>query len=87
MIFDDDIPDYNNYVNDNDGNYGNEPADIYLLKVNNRNTRTRCEMFKVNNKNGVIISLSLLTLNIFHTCSGVSIVIFEYISAGWVRVD
>ena len=44
MIFDDDIPDYDNYVNDNDGNYGNEPADIYLLKVNNRNTRTRCEI-------------------------------------------
>ena len=26
------------------------PIGIYLLKVNNRDTRTRCEMFKVNNK-------------------------------------
>ena len=25
------------------------PASIYLLKVNSRNTRTRCDMFKVNN--------------------------------------
>ena len=27
-----------------------KPAGIYLLQVNNRNTRTRCDMFKVNNK-------------------------------------
>ena len=31
------------------------PAGIYLLKVNNRNTRTKCEI------------CSKLTLNIFHT--------------------
>ena len=35
------------------------PVGIYLLKVNIRNSRTRCEFwFKVNN---------MLTLNIFHT--------------------
>ena len=26
------------------------PASNYIFKVNNRNTRTRCQMFKVNNK-------------------------------------
>ena len=26
------------------------PAGNYIFKINNRNTRTRCEMFKVNNK-------------------------------------
>ena len=33
------------------------PAAIYQLKVNNKNTRTRCEMFKVNNwcRSGVFI--------------------------------
>ena len=25
------------------------PTDIYLFKVNNRNTRKRCDMFKVSN--------------------------------------
>ena len=55
------------------------PAGIYLLKVNNRNTRKKVwNMFKVNNKdtkttphqndaNGVVLVSLLLTLNIFHT--------------------
>ena len=45
----------------------------YMFKVNNRNTRTRCEictkltnMFKMNAPGVVLVSL-LLTLNIFHT--------------------
>ena len=49
------------------------PAGIYLLKVDNRSTRTRCQnMFKVSNKGTitlpdvVMVSL-LLTLDIFHT--------------------
>ena len=46
------------------------PAGIYLLKVNNRNIRTRCEICsKLTIKatvNVVLVSL-LLTLNIFHT--------------------
>ena len=29
---------------------GSKLAGIYMLKVNYRNTRTRCKMFKVNNK-------------------------------------
>ena len=41
-------------------------------------------MFKVNNKdNGVVLVSLLLTLNIFHTCSSVSIVNFEQVNAGW----
>ena len=43
------------------------PAGIYLLKVNNRNTRTRCEICsKLTIKIPVLVSL-LLTLNKFHT--------------------
>ena len=44
------------------------PAGNYMLKVNNKNTRARCEMF------------SKLTIK---TCSGVSIVNFEQVNAGW----
>ena len=36
---------------------------IYLLKVNNRNTRTWCERCQ----NDVVLVSLLLTLNIFHT--------------------
>ena len=49
-------------------------AGIYLLKVNKRNTRTRCEI------------CSKLTIKIperHH--SSVSIVNFEYVIAGWER--
>ena len=37
------------------------PASSYLLKVKNRNTRTRCEIFSK-----LIIKTLLLTLNLFH---------------------
>ena len=53
------------------------PAGIYLLKVNNRNTRTRCEI------GSVILVSSLLTLNYFTPCSSASIVNFEHVIAGW----
>ena len=39
------------------------PARIYLLTVNNRSTRTRCETGVV----GVVLVSLLLTFNIFHT--------------------
>ena len=47
------------------------PAGIYLFKVNNRNTRTRCEIcskltIKTPERRQWLASL-LLTLNIFHT--------------------
>ena len=43
-----------------------KPVGIYLLKVNNRNTRTRCEICSKLIIVNVLVSL-LLTLNIFHT--------------------
>ena len=49
------------------------PAGIYLLKVNNRNSRTKCEICsKVNNKDTrttpiVVLVPLLLILNKFHT--------------------
>ena len=46
------------------------PVDIYLLKVNNRNTRTRCEI------------CSKLTIRIPERRPSVSIVSFEHADAG-----
>ena len=48
-----------------DAGYG--PAGIYLLKVNNRNTRTRCEICSKLTINTPELVYLLLTLNIFHT--------------------
>ena len=67
-------------------------AGIYLLKVNNRNTRTRCEIcskltIHQNDDNGVILVSLLLTLNIFTPCSSVSIVNFQHVIAGWVSKE
>ena len=44
-------------------------------------------MFKADNKdtNGVVLVSLLLTLNIFHTFSSVSIVNFEQVNTGWVN--
>ena len=36
---------------------GPYPTNIYLIKVNNGNTRKRCAMFKVNNKKTRTMSL------------------------------
>ena len=47
------------------------PAGIYLLNVNYKNTRKSHWRRRL-----------LLTLNIFTTCSGVSIVNFEHVIAG-----
>ena len=45
------------------------PVGIYLLKVNNRNTRKTCEICS----------------KLFTPCSSVSIVNFEHVIAGWVN--
>ena len=65
---------------------------MYLLKVKNRNTGTRCELCsKLTIKTpkqrlGVVLSL-LLTLNIFHTLFySFSIVSFEHVNASWVFI-
>ena len=48
------------------------PVGIYLLKFNNRNTGTKCEIcsklrIKTHDTNGIVLVSLLLTLNIFHT--------------------
>ena len=53
-----------------------DPARIYLLKVNNKDTRTTPEV--------ILVSL-LLTLNKFHTLLYVSIVNFKHVIAGWEK--
>ena len=47
------------------------PVGIYLLKVNNKNTRTRCEICSKLTKKDT-------------PCSSVSIVNFEHVNADWV---
>ena len=61
-----------------------DPAGIYLLKVNSRNTRTRCEICsKLTIKTSDLVSL-FLTLNILITpCSSISTVNFEQEDASW----
>ena len=61
----------------------NYPAGMYLLKVINRNTRTRCEIYSK-----LTIKLPeqrrLSHLSYFTPCSIVSIVNFEHVITGWV---
>ena len=66
----------------------NYSAGIYLIKVNNRNTRIKCEICS-----RLTIKIpewrpwrrSLLTLNIFTPCYSVSFVNFEHVNAAWVE--
>ena len=66
------------------------PTDIYLFKINNGNTRKRCEIrlkwtiMTPNNVNGVVLMSLLLTLNIFYTFFSVFIVYFEQVNVCWV---
>ena len=56
------------------------PAGIYMFKVNNRNTRARCEICST-------IKLTTETPERRHwytPCSSVSIVNFEHVISGWV---
>ena len=50
------------------------PAGMYLLKVNNRDTRARYKIFS---------KLLYFIVNFGHICSSVSIVNFEHVIAGW----
>ena len=58
------------------------PAGIYLFEVNNGNTRTMCE---------ICSKLTIKTREGSHwnytNCSGVFIVNFEQVNAGWIRYD
>ena len=67
------------------------PANIYLIKFNNRNTRKKCEICpklamktsEQSHVNDVDLVLLLLTLNIFHTFSSFSIVDFAQVNISW----
>ena len=60
------------------------PANIYLFKINNRNTRKRCEICsKLTIKSPE--RRHWLTLNIFHTFFCVSVVNFEQVNVSWHR--
>ena len=60
-------------------------AGNYMFKVTNRNTRATCEIcWKLRIK--TLVSL-LLTLEIFHTLSRVSIVNFEHVNANWIWIS
>ena len=62
----------------------NIPANIYLPKVKNRSMRNKVwNMFKVNNKDTRTTSMTLLTLNIFHTFSSVSVGDFGQVNVSW----
>ena len=52
---------------------------IYMFQVTNKNIRTR---YEICSKLTIKTPLLLLTLNIFHTCSSVSILNFEQVNAG-----
>ena len=58
-----------------------DPVGLYLLKVKNRNTRTRREIcLKLTIKTGVVLVSLLLA---FTPCSNVSIVNVEHVIADW----
>ena len=64
-------------------------ANIYLFKVNYRDTRKMCEIYSKftkkhqNDVNDVVLEFLLLTLNIFTPFSSVSIVDFEQGNVTW----
>ena len=63
------------------------PVGNYKFKVNNRNTRTRCEIcskltIKTPERRHVLVAL-FLTLNTFTPCSSLSLVNFEQVNARW----
>ena len=68
---------------------GIKPAGIYMLKVNNRNTRARCEIcwkltIKIPERR--LASFWYIYCYIwtyFTPCSSISIVNFEHVIAGW----
>ena len=57
---------------------GAAPAGIFLLKVNNRNITTRCEI-------GVVLVLYCYLCTYFTPCSSVSIINFEQVIAAWAN--
>ena len=62
------------------------PANIYLFKVNNRHSRKRNKICSWRHHD-VVLVFSLLTFNIFHTFSTVSIADFEQVDVSWVSTS
>ena len=68
------------------------PVGIYLLKVNNNNTRTRCEIcskLTIKTAERRLASFWCLYYQLwtyFTPCSSVSVVNFEYVNTNWVVV-
>ena len=61
------------------------PAGNYIFRVNNRNTRVRCEICsKLTIKTPERHRSGVLIVNYFAPCSNASIVNFEQVNAGWV---
>ena len=58
------------------GNKKDFPTNIYLFKVNNRNSRKMCDFYRY-----VFLSLRL---NIFYTFASVSIVDFDQVNVNWI---
>ena len=49
--------------------HANNPANMHLFRVNNKNTKKRCELcskLTIKNVNHVVVVFLLLTLNVFH---------------------
>ena len=69
------------------------PTNIYLFKINNRNTRKRCGIcLKLtikhqNDVNDVILVFLSIILGIFHTFFSVSIVDFEQVNVSWAMIN
>ena len=59
-------------------------VNIYLFKVNSRNTRKR-NIFKIHNKN--TRTMSLMASEFFHNFFKVSIVDFEQVNVGWDKLN
>ena len=60
------------------------PPGIYLFKVNNRNTRTRCEICSyIVNFEHISHRVLVFLLLYFTPCFSVSIADFEHVIAGW----
>ena len=79
----------------NDVSSFQSPADISLLKVNNRNTRTRCEIcskitIKIPERrqwrhSGIFI-VNFEHVVVVTPCSSIYIVNFEHVMAAWVKM-
>ena len=72
---------------DSTQHYHNNPANIYLFKINNRNTRKRCQI--CSNLTIITLVLSFITLNMYLTASratsiGKSLLLIALLFAHWL---